>query len=99
MVRLKGPAVRQHLAHVSPSSDKENQPVLVEYVELMLENNRGSPATGKQPCPVELREILRVIDASGGDPAAREGAVEELKRYRAENPKAPRARRLALNPA
>jgi len=38
VVRIRGPAVRDHLSRVPASVDQENNPLLLQYIELMLEN-------------------------------------------------------------
>jgi len=96
-VRLKGPSVLEHLSRVPPCAEKENSPILVQYIELMLENSQGSSARGqaapkaapKASCPAELSTIFSAIEDAqrNDDSAAQTAAVAELHWYRGANPR------------
>jgi len=48
MVRIKGASVRDHLTRIPLSADKENNPILIQYIDLMLDNaNTHSVASTK----------------------------------------------------
>jgi hypothetical protein len=88
VVRIKGTSVREHLTRVPPSAEKENSPILVQYIELMLEN-QSTGTSSKITCPAELEAILVKIEEAQGssDMTASEAGVKELQQYRAANPR------------
>jgi len=90
VVRLKGPAVRSHLTRVSPSDEKENVPILVQYIDLMLESTQGTKTSKMTApvCPSDLKSIFAQIDEAqtSNDTNALEEGASELLRYRAGNP-------------
>jgi len=92
VVRIKGPSVRNHLSRVA---EKENSPILIQYIDIMLENSQGALSESSKSsmqnvsCPHELKTIFTQFENAqqAEDEEAQAAVLAALQAYRKANPK------------